>query len=127
MALAFLGTHATQGNSLVNGAVIAHHSGLADNHSASMVNQDAASQLGAGMNLDKSEKPGNLGNQPGNKKHPVFIEPVGKPVPYKGMDSLVQKKYLQGIAGSGVTFLYGLYVKPYVLEYHIYSSLSLTS
>ena len=36
-------------------------------------------------------------------------------------------KQLQGVAGSGVTFLYGLYVKPYVLEYHIYSSLSLTS
>ena len=79
------------------------------------------------MNLNKGEKTGNLGNQPGHKKHPVFIEPVGKPVPYKGVDSLVQKKYLQGIAGSGVTFLYGLYVKPYVLEYHIYSSLSLTS
>ena len=60
MAFALLGSHAAQGNPLVNGAVIAHHCGLSDNHSASMVNQDAPAQPGAGMNLDKGEKTGNL-------------------------------------------------------------------
>ena len=60
MAFTLLGSHAAQGNPLVNGAVIAHHCGLSDNHSASMVNQDAPAQPGAGMNLDKGEKTGNL-------------------------------------------------------------------
>jgi hypothetical protein len=41
------------------------------------------------MDLDQRKEPGQLRDQPGDKKHVMLIKPVGKPMPYERMDTLV--------------------------------------
>ena len=54
-----------------------------------MVDEDPTSQDRARMDLDQSEKSGDLGDQTAEEPHIVGPEPVSDPVPDQGMDSLV--------------------------------------
>jgi len=53
-------THAAQRDSLVDGAVISHHRRLSDDHTASVIDQNPASQRSTRMDLDQRKETGYL-------------------------------------------------------------------
>ena len=89
MAFSLLCSDTAQRHALVDRAVIPHHRGLADDDAAAVVNEDPMSQDRARMDLNQSEKSGDLGDQTAEEPHIVGPEPVSDPVPDQGMDSLV--------------------------------------
>ena len=54
------------------------------------------------MDLDQSEEPGDLGNEPGDKEQPVLIKPMGKPVPDEGVDALQRVARGEGLIRLGL-------------------------
>ena len=112
MTLSFVQTDTAQGNSLVDGAVIAHNGGLSNDNAAAVVDQNAVSELRARMDLDQGEKARDLSDQACDKEHVMFIKPVCKPVPDQGMNTLVQQKYLQCASCSRIALLHSLYIRP---------------
>ena len=62
--LARLLAGAAQGDALVDGDVLAHLGGLADDHPDAVVDEEALAQGGPRMDLDPGEEPPELGDQP---------------------------------------------------------------
>src|SRR5699024_1925885 len=118
VTLSLLGAYAAQGNPLVNGAVVTYYGGFSDHYPAAVVDQNSMAQLRAGMNLNQRKESGDLRQQPRNKKKPVPVKPVGKPMPDQGVHSLIQQKHLQRAAGRRVPFLHGLDIQPYIFQNH---------
>ncbi len=108
VALAVVLARAAQGHAVVDQAVIPHLGGLADDDAHAVVDDQAASDLGPGVDLDARPETAPLGHAPGQKP-PVFtVEPVGHPVIQHRVDALVQQQNFQLGPGGGVPPLIGL-------------------
>ena len=72
-----------------------------------MVNDQAAADLGAGVDLNAGDVAGQLGVQAGQEGKVVTVEPVGDAVEDDGVDAGVEEEDLQLAAGRGVAALVG--------------------
>lgn len=68
---AALVTGSAQGDTVVNQYVVTDDCGFANHHTHSVVNEDPATERGTRMNLDPSEKSGELGERTREKAHPA--------------------------------------------------------
>ena len=81
--------------------------GLADDDAHPVVNDQAAAELGAGVDLNAGDVAGQLGVQAGQEGKVVTVEPVGDAVEDDGVDAGVEEKDLQLAAGGRVALLIG--------------------
>jgi hypothetical protein len=112
MALAFFLAGAAQGHPLIQRDIIANHCGFTDDHTHPMVNKEASSNNGSGMNLDTGEKPGDLRQNPGGQRHPMNPEPVRYPMGPQGLKPRITQQNLHQGFGCGIPFKNGLDVFP---------------
>ena len=107
MALAVVLAGAAQGDAMIDQAVVADLGGLADDDAHPVVNDQAAADLGAGVDLNAGDVAGQLGVQAGQEGKVVTVEPVGDAVEDDGVDAGVEEKDLQLAAGGRVALLIG--------------------
>ena len=107
MALALVLAGAPQGDAVVNQAVVPHLGGLADDDAHAVVDDQAAADGGAGMDLDARPEPAPLGHQPGQEFQLVTVQGVGQPVVKGGVHAGVEEKNLQPAAGRRIPGLVG--------------------
>ena len=106
MALAALLARAAEGHALKERHVIADLSGLADDHTHAVVNEQARTDGCAGMDLDTGKEPGKLRQGARDKGNAFLPEPMGKPVEQERVNSRVREGDLDparcgGIHGKG--------------------------
>ena len=102
MALTLVPAGSAQGDTLVEGDVIADNGGLPDDHPHAVVNKKATADGGAGVDLDARQPPrkgGNASRQPLEIRPPY---PVGKPVEQQRVQSRVVGQNLECVPGSRV-------------------------
>ena len=75
--------------------VVSDLCGLSDDDAHTVVDDEAAADPGAGMDLNAGDVSGDLGIKPGQKEQPVPVQPVGYPVKEDGVYARIQQKYLQ--------------------------------
>ena len=105
MTLAVVLASAAQGDTVVDGAVITDFGGLAKNHAHAVVDEQAAADLGAGMDLDAGMVAAALADPSGQEKVLVFKQPVCDAMVYQDMKSRVQQYDFRQAAGGGVLVL----------------------
>ena len=95
MPLFLVPGRAAQGDPVIQGDVIANLRSLADDHTGAMINEQSASDGGAGMDID-------IGDPAGDKRHParqqfpvLAPESVRHPVHEYGVDARISKQNLQ--------------------------------
>ena len=76
MAFALLLAGAAQCDPLIEGDVVAHDCRFTDHDAHSVVNKQAAPDLGSGVDFNASEQAGYLGQESRRKAQPVLPEPV---------------------------------------------------
>ena len=81
--------------------------GLADDDAHTVVNDEAAADLSARVDLNAGKVSGQLGIEPGQEKEPVAVEPVGHPVEEDGVNAGVKEQDLQLAPGRRVPGLIG--------------------
>ncbi len=99
MALAVVLAGAAQGDAVIDQAVVPDLGGLPDDDAHAVVYDQAAADLGAGVDLNAGAVPGDLGVEPGQEGKVVTVEPVGDAVEDDGVDAGVEEKDLQLAAG----------------------------
>ena len=105
VALAVLVARAAQGNSLVEGAVVAHDGGLANNDAHGMVDKEPAAELRAGVNLDPGKEPRDLAEHARGSAQAVRPEPVLGGVHPLSVEAGVGDKDGKGALRGGVVGL----------------------
>src|SRR5208283_3968826 len=91
---------------LVERDVIAHLGSLADNHSHAVIDEKAAADDGAGMDLDSREPARELRECAGQKKHAVLPQPVMDAVPPQRVQAGVEQHDLEPRPRRGIAFEY---------------------
>ena len=107
MALALVLAGAAQGDAVVDEAVIPHLGGLADDDAHAVVDDQAAADLGTGVDLNARPEPAPLGDGPGQKLHLMTVTEMGRPMIDRGVDAGIEKKDLQLAPGCRVAGLIG--------------------
>jgi hypothetical protein len=76
VTLAPLEARATEGHALIEGHVATDVRRLADDHAGGMVDEQPASELGAGMDVHPGQNPGHRRPDPGQEPEAVVPQPV---------------------------------------------------
>ena len=85
MALAALAAGAAQRHALVEQHVVADLGGFADHHAGAVVDEEAAADGGAGVDLDLGEEAADLRNHARQQRHAPAVKPVGQAVRQDGV------------------------------------------
>src|SRR5690606_10919849 len=97
---------ATQGNAVVQGAVVADFGGFTDHHAHTMVNKKTPADGGAGVNFETG-KPAADGRHPARQPYKASQpQPVRQPVMHNSMQTRVSGQHFKGIAGGRVALEY---------------------
>ena len=107
MALSLVLSGTAQGDAVINQAVVANLGGLANNDPHAVVNDKAAANPGARVDLNPRPHPAPLAYQPGQKLQAAHIEKVGDAVIYGGVYARVEQKNLQAAPGRRIAGLIG--------------------
>src|SRR5450759_5127538 len=102
MALALLVAGTAQGHALVEQHVVANLRGLADHHAGTVVDEEAASDGGAGMNLDPGKEAADLRDHARHQRHAPAVQAVRQAVHQDGVEARVAEKNLQPTLGGRV-------------------------
>src|SRR3546814_1500524 len=89
-----LGRGAAEGDALVEGHVVADLRGLADHHAHAVVDEEAAPDGGARMNLDAGQQARDGGNPPPDQEPAPAPEGVGQPVEDDRLETGIAKHHL---------------------------------
>src|SRR5688572_23919694 len=84
------GVRAAQGHALIDGDVVADLGGLADDAEA-VVEEEAPPDLGAGVDVDRSQEPCEMVDQAGDEIKPPLPQPVGYPMQGKRPDAGIKQ------------------------------------
>ena len=95
----------SQGDPVVDQAVVPHLGGLSDDDAHPVVDDEAPSDLGPRVDLDPRPEAVPLGDEPGQEFPVVAVQPVGQAVIQGGVDSLIEQEDLQLAPGSRVPAL----------------------
>ena len=95
MALAFLLAGAPQGNALIEGDVVTHNGGFPNDGARAVVDEEAASKFGSGMDFDPGEQARHLGEPAGQEAQIMPPQPVGEMVCPNGMQSGIAEEDFQ--------------------------------
>ena len=93
---------ASQSDALVERDIIADDRSLADDDTHSVVDKQAASDFGCGVNLDSGQQAGDLGKPAGHEEKVVVPEPVVHAVEPHRVETGVAEKDFQARLGSGI-------------------------
>ncbi|MMZ58150.1 hypothetical protein D1872_201180 [compost metagenome] len=108
MALAFLFAAPAQRNPLINHHIVADFTGLPDDHTHAVVDEQPVPDLGPRVNFDTREKPADLGNDASQRKPPPAVQGVSDPVAPDGVQTGVGEHHLKPASGRGIVFEYRL-------------------
>ena len=108
---------AAQRDTLIQRAAVAYLGGFADDDAGAVIDKDAVSQRGAGVDLDAGEKAGELADEPCKEKAAVPVQPVRRPVPEQRMYPGVNQQDLDAGTGSGVTLAHRRNIFPNACEH----------
>lgn len=99
MAFALLFAGAAEGHPLVEHDPIADLGGLADHHAHAVVNEEAATNAGAGVDLDPGEEARDLRDQTGDERYATAMDGVGDAVQSNGVQAGVEQHLGQVACG----------------------------
>ena len=102
MALADVFAGAAERCALVNGHIVAHNGGLADDHAHAVVDEHALANDRAGVDLNAGKMPGKLRNDAGKELAMMMVEPMGRAVHKDRPKTRVAKNDLQRVSCSRV-------------------------
>src|ERR1700691_260447 len=102
MALAFFFASSAQGHTLIKSDVVAHDGGLADHRAHAVVDEKAAADLGAGVNLDSSKYARHLRNESCQKTHVVKPQPVAQMMRPDCVQAWIEEEDFEIGASGGV-------------------------
>ncbi len=103
MALTFIPTGAAQGHALVQGHVITNFGGLANDDAHAVVDEEAAADLGARVNLDAGQPTPKVGHHPRQPFPTHAPQGTGQPMNPDRMHARVAGQHFKGIARRRVT------------------------
>ena len=102
MALAGVLAGTAQRHTVINRAVITNFGGLAKDDAHTVVDEQLAANLRAGVNLNAGQVPRQLADQPRQKKALMIIQKMCNLMRYQHMKAGVQDNNLRHIACGGV-------------------------
>src|SRR5579864_7495194 len=115
MALAFLFAGTAERYSLVQRYIIAHNRRLSDHCAHAVVDEEPASNLSTGMNLNSSEQARDLRDEPSQESHVVQPQPVAEVMrPHRMQSGITDQNFEVGARGrirlkdSGNIFAHGV-------------------
>src|SRR3984957_4767331 len=106
MALAFLLARPTQRHALIKRDVVAYDGGLADHGAHAVVDEQAASNLSAGMNLNAGKQTRNLRVESCQEAHAVAPKPMAQVMRPDGMQARIADQDLDVRARGGIRLEY---------------------
>ena len=107
VALALVLAGAPQGDAVVDQAVVPHLGGFADDDAHAVVDDQAAADFRAGMDLNAGPEPAPLGYQTGQEFQPAAVQKMGQPVVKGGVHAGIEQKNLKPAACRRVPGLVG--------------------
>ena len=107
VALALILAGTAQGNPVVDEAVVPHLGGLADDDAHTVVDDEAAADLGPGVDLDARPEAAPLGDEAGQKFQVMTVEKMGDAVVNGGVYAGIEQENLQLAPGRRVAGLIG--------------------
>ena len=107
-----------ESHAVVQGAVVANLSGLADDNPHSMIDEKSSTDLGTGMNLDPGKETSGLREKPPQKVKVTVPEGMGQAIKEKDMKSRITENHLHNTSHGGITFEHDLNVFFQRLEHH---------
>lgn len=105
MAFALFLTCPAEGHALIEGDVVADDCRFADDDAHAMVDKQAFTNLGAGMDFDARKEAGNSGNDTGRDKPLMLIEKVGQAMGPDGMKARIAKQDFQRVLSGWIAVL----------------------
>ena len=104
MAFALFLTRPAEGDTLIEGHVVADDRRFSDDDAHAMVDEQAFADLGAGMDLDAREEAGNRGNEAGRDEPLMLIEEVGQAMGPDGMKAGIAEQDFQRVLGGCIAW-----------------------
>ena len=98
VALTFLFSRAAERHALVDEYVVADLGGLADHHSRSVIDEEAAADGGAGVDFDLRQEPAHLADESRQDRAAHPVQPVRDPVKQDGVEAGVTENDLEPAA-----------------------------
>ena len=105
---ALVQTGAAQGDALVDGAVVAHDGGLADDDAESVVDEDPPADLRAGVDFDAGEDAAQVRDEPPRPQPAAAPQSVGQPVHQDGVQPRITGEDLEAAACRRVALVYAV-------------------
>src|SRR5690606_26469694 len=93
---------------LVDGAVIAHDGGLADDDAESVVDEDPPADLRAGMDFDAGEHAAQVRDESSRPQPAAAPQSVGQAVHEDGVQTRVAGEDFESAAGRRVALVYAV-------------------
>src|SRR6185437_6530193 len=118
VALALLERGAAQGHALIKGHLVADLGRLADHHPHAMVDEEAAADGGAGMDLDAGQDPAEMRQETAGQEPIATPEPVSQAIKDEGVQAGIAKHDLGTRTGRGVPCQNAVNVVAELLEQH---------
>ena len=100
-------TGAAQRNAVVNRAVVAHFGRFSDHDAHAVVNEDAAADLGRGVNFNTGQETRRMAHHTGRYVPPLKVAPVGPAVHHQGVKPRIRKRDLELTLSGRVFFKNG--------------------
>ena len=97
-------------HALEEGHVISDLCRLADDHTHPMIDEEAGTDLGRGMDFNAREHTSYLRNSPRNKRHVVGLQPMGHAVGQQGMKAGIGQHDFKPAGRSRISVEHGLEV-----------------
>lgn len=105
MAFALFLTRPAEGDTLIEGHVVADDRRFSDDDAHAMVDEQSFADLGAGMDLDAREEAGNRGNEACRDEPLMLVEEVGQAMGPDGMKAGIAEQDFQRVLGGWIAVL----------------------
>ena len=97
--------------------VVADHRGLADDHAHAVVNEEAAADLGAGVDLDARDHAADVGHEAAEQAEAALPEPVRHVIEQQRVEARIAEEHLDPGADRRVAAEHAADVFPNSLEH----------